>query len=250
MEYSAIIPKFFLKKAISILGDTDNGLTGSEIAENCTAYAYDYNVDIPYPDYPFPKDLPNKRTALLRNLEVFEPYQQYTIILNLCNFHRIQDNSNVKQLKATTYTRFSHLFPEVEMENINVELIEETRHWLEPYSEAYKMFTEGVSKYKSGVLIRNLLDDFRLSLGLLCKELLGNDKSLENQLPIIGAYIKEKGGSAEVRNLFYKVIEYYGKYQNSFVKHSDAVIETEVDFVVEITCSMMKYLIKVNSADE
>jgi hypothetical protein len=43
------------------------------------------------------------------------------------------------------------------------------------------------------VFLRNVLDDMRLSLELLLKAVLGNDKSLENQIPQLGGFIKEKG---------------------------------------------------------
>ena len=49
------INKNFIKQASNILGDTNTGLTGSEIAGDMLDYAYKLNVDIPYPSSPFPK---------------------------------------------------------------------------------------------------------------------------------------------------------------------------------------------------
>jgi len=93
-----MIPITFLSHACDILADTNAGLTGSKIAEYCAAYAVDYNVDIPYGTYPF-FDSPNKRTALLKNLQAFKPEQQYAIIKELCELEKWSDESKIKDLK-------------------------------------------------------------------------------------------------------------------------------------------------------
>jgi hypothetical protein len=41
-------------------------------------------------------------------------------------------------------------------------------------------------------------------------------------------------------------IRYYSKYQNTFVKHNDAVVEEEVEFIFEMTSSFMKHLVKMS----
>jgi hypothetical protein len=189
----------------------------------------------------------NKRTALRKNLERFSPEQQYALLLQLCEHSYLAGNQDVKKLKAQLYTRYRHLAPDGAQE-MNLELVEETRHWLSDHSAAYKVFEEAISKYRSDVLQRNLLDDFRLSLELLCKDLVGNNKSLENQADSLGVYIKDHGGSKEVQNMFHKLTDYFAKYQNEYVKHSDSVIDVEITFVVELTCSMMKYLLQIEAA--
>jgi hypothetical protein len=45
--------------------------------------------------------------------------------------------------------------------------------------------------------------------------------------------------------LFEKLIDYYTKYQNTYVKHDDRVLNAEIDFVFEITSSFMKHLIRL-----
>lgn len=72
-----------------------------------------------------------------------------------------------------------------------------------------------------------------------------NNKSLENQVTQIGAFINSTGGSKEFSNMFRTLVDYYSKYQNSFVKHNDAVIEEEVEFIFEMTSSFMKHLVKM-----
>ena len=43
-----------------------------------------------------------------------------------------------------------------------------------------------------------------------------------------------------------KIIEYYTKFQNNHVKHNDAVNSDEIEYVIELTSVIMKYLIKIS----
>ncbi len=92
---------------------------------------------------------------------------------------------------------------------------------------------------------RNVLDDLRLALETLLHDLLGNHKSLENQLQPLGAFIKERDGSPELTNMFVKLIEYYAKYQNTYVKHDNAVVEQEVGFMFEVSSCFMRHLVRI-----
>ena len=65
------IPEVFLTKASEVLADTDKGLSGSKIVKYFSDFAVDFNVNIPYSNYPFPKEISNKRTAFKENLKVF-----------------------------------------------------------------------------------------------------------------------------------------------------------------------------------
>ena len=89
-----------------------------------------------------------------------------------------------------------------------------------------------------------MLDDLRLSLEILLKEILQNNKSLENQLTEIGRYQKERGATSETTNMFRKLIEYFAKYQNNYVKHDDKIPKNEIEFIIDLTTTFMKYLIK------
>lgn len=93
---------------------------------------------------------------------------------------------------------------------------------------------------KKGNNNRNALDDMRLCLELFLKQVLGNDKSLENQLSEIGKYQKNKGKSPEFTNMFGKLIEYYTKYQNAYVKHDDDINLNEVDFIINLTITFIE----------
>ena len=72
-----------------------------------------------------------------------------------------------------------------------------------------------------------------------------NDKSLEGQIAAVGKYIKERGGSTELSNMLVKLIDYYSKYQNTYIKHGDAVPTAEAEFVLEVTACFMKHFIRI-----
>jgi hypothetical protein len=240
-----MIPIAFINHAADILGETDSGLRGSEIAKHCLTYSIEFNIDIPYPNYPFPKDLPNKRTALRDNLRAFSADQQFRIIKELCELEQFKENKNVRDLKIKLISRYASFASAGQNEKINEALIEETKHWLSDYPESLKLYQEALTKFENKIFQRNLLDDLRLSLEKLLQEILGNSKSLENQPAEIGSFIKDRNGSKELNNMFVKLIDYYSKYHNTYVKHDDAVIENEIEIIFEITCSFMKFIIRI-----
>ena len=174
----------FLSYACDILADTNAGLSGMKIVEYCNSYAIDYNRKTPYGAYPF--DAPNKRTALKENLRVFEAAEQFRIIKELCEIPALCDIEKVKELKIKLFTRYGNLATEKISET---ELIQKTKHWLSKHPNALKQYESALAKYEGGIFERNTLDDMRLAFELLVKDVLGNNKSLENQIPEIGSVL-------------------------------------------------------------
>lgn len=127
---------------------------------------------------------------------------------------------------------------------INHMLVVQTREFLASFPDAKKLYDKAIANYGNKQYERNVLDDLRLSLELLLRQILGNNKSLENQLEVIGKLYKKKGTSQEVLNMFQKILDYYSKYQNSYVKHDDNVKSDEIEFVINITTTFMLFFIK------
>ena len=148
-------------------------------------------------------------------------------------------------MKIQLIARYGEEFGAVSSETLNLSLVEAVKHWLSDYPESSKLYDSALIKFNNNVFERNLLDDLRLSLEVLLKSIFGNSKSLENQIPQIGSFISTNGGSKEFSNMFRVLADYYAKYQNSFVKHNDAVVEEEVEFIFEMTSSFMKHLVKM-----
>ena len=109
---------------------------------------------------------------------------------------------------------------------------------------AQEVYRSGITKYSAKTYERNVLDDMRLSLELLVKQFLANEKSLENQISLLGTKLNQCGISSELRNLLTKVIDYMCKYQNNYVKHNDAVNPAEIDYVIEQTSTVINLIVK------
>jgi hypothetical protein len=237
-------PTAFLSHAATVL--TNNGLTGGKLVEITSAYAVDFGADIPHARYPF--DASNKRTALLDNLLCFAPKQQYQVIRELCDrLNSDGTNTNLVTLKIKLLSEYTEFADQDQSTDLQRTLITETRHWLSSYPEVRKLFDESLLKHDQGVFQRNTLDDLRLALEILTRHTFGNQKTLENQLSFIGQFVRERGGSPQLANMFEKLVDYYTKYQNTYVKHDDAVITAEIEFIFELTASFMKHLLRLNA---
>ena len=234
----------FLTYASDILAETNSGLSGMKIVEYCNSYAITFNRIIPYGSYPF--DAPNKRTALRENLRAFEAAEQFRIIKELSELPAFTENEQAKTLRLTLFKRYGNLATEKISET---ELIQTTKHWLSGHPNALKQYESALTKYEGGIFERNTLDDIRLSFELLVKDLLGNEKSLENQIGGICGILDKCGTSVELKNMVQKIIDYYTKFQNNHVKHDDAVNENEIEYVIELTSVIMKFLIKANGGN-
>jgi hypothetical protein len=100
----------FITQASEILGDTRDGLSGAQIIKHCNSYSLDFGVEIPItsPDFgSFGSIVPNKRTALLRNLREFNGVQQFLIIKELCELDLFVGNTKAEKLKRALFTQYS-----------------------------------------------------------------------------------------------------------------------------------------------
>lgn len=240
------IPTAFISYAASELTKGDYGLSGGKIVEITSAYAVDFSADIPHARYPF--QAPNKRTALLDNLLAFEPKQQYQIIRELCD--RLNPDGSIQSLvalKVKLMTEYADFADQDQLTDMHRTLVVEARHWLAGHDQVRKLFDDALRKHDHGVFRRNTLDDLRLGLEILIRELFGNNKTLENQISGIGQFVKDRGGSPQLANMFQKLVDYYANYQNCYVKHDDAVIAAEIEFVFELTASFMKHLLRLST---
>lgn len=123
------------------------------------------------------------------------------------------------------------------------EIVKQTVSLLNSFPDVQNVVNQALAKIEAGQDERNIIDDFRLSLEILLRKVLGNNKSLEKQTSEIGQYLKNKAVSIQFRNMFEKILDYYSKYQNEYVKHNDKVDASEIDFVVNITLLFMRVFI-------
>jgi hypothetical protein len=126
---------------------------------------------------------------------------------------------------------------------VDEELLVGTLKGLESHPEADKLYRQALSAYNTGKDARHILDDIRLSLEYYLRDVLKNDKTLENQMLLILAHLKGKGVSVEILNLFRQLFDYLNKYQNENVKHWDEVKPSEVDLIINLTNSVYRFLL-------
>lgn len=225
----------FIGYVSSHFARTNGGLTSTEIDSLLDKYASKFEKkQVGHGIFS------NKKSKMQQYLSYFSGEEQYQIIEELCyqgKFKGEKETGNILMQLQTKYSSFS-IFPLQESE-----LVQDTVHLLENYPESRELYDSAFAKINQGMFERNILDDMRLALELLIKKLLSNDKSLENQLNELGNKLSEYRTPKEIRNMFSKLIKYYSDYQNDYVKHDDLADKNDVEFVVDMTSVMMKYLI-------
>ena len=120
----------------------------------------------------------------------------------------------------------------------------ENKKLLDKFPIAKKAYEDAISQFDLGLYERNIIDNLRVSLELLIKEILSNDKTLENNIKEISAYLKNKDCSQHFINMFIKLLDYYTKFNNDNIKHNYNLNKEEIEFVFELTNSFIKILIK------
>lgn len=122
----------------------------------------------------------------------------------------------------------------------NEPAVVETNHWLNSYPDVKAIYAKALVLYEQKDFSREILDNMRLALESLVRQFVNNTKSLENNISEIGKLLKVKGYNPEFSNMFMKLIEYYTKYQNNYVKHNDKVNPSELDFIVLQTTAFIR----------
>lgn len=126
---------------------------------------------------------------------------------------------------------------------LDEKLINDNLDWLSAHPKSYETFKMSLMEIGIQGKERNVVDHLRLSLELLLKDIFNNGKSLENQKSDIGNYLKSKNISPEISNLLERVLDYYAKHQNNKAKHDCAVLSSEVEFILYLTGTVMRFLL-------
>lgn len=126
-------------------------------------------------------------------------------------------------------------------------LVIDVLNFISDYDKAKEQFELALEGYLAGKEERQIVDCLRLSLELFLKQFLANDKSLEKQKSILGKYLEGKNVSVEIRNMYMQLFDYYEKYNNNHAKHNNNVEYAEIDFLVYLTGSFLRFLIKLEN---
>lgn len=114
--------------------------------------------------------------------------------------------------------------------------------WLVRYPKTYQNFKSGLEKYQNKIYQRNLVDDLRLAFELLLKKILKNTKPIEKQTRPLDSFLENAKVPTEIKKMFTTLVTYYSKYQNEYVKHDDRVNEFEIEFIVYLTGTFLRYV--------
>ena len=149
--------------------------------------------------------------------------------------------SNAKVIVCKNNNKYE-LYP-LDVEFLNDNLVIDVLSWLDNYDNTKKSFSKAIKIERTESNYRNIIDELRLSLEFLFKDLFNNDKSLENQITNIGNYLSDNNVSKEISNMYVKLIDLYAKYNNNNAKHNDNVLELEIDYIIYLTGSFIRFIL-------
>jgi hypothetical protein len=122
--------------------------------------------------------------------------------------------------------------------------------WLESHPIVLRRFEQALKHYMSGDknTDRNLLDDLRVALEQLLKEVLKNGKPLEKQKTELLPWLKIRGIHKQVINMYNTLLDQYSQFQNDAVKHEkgeEEFTESDIEFLIYTTGTFMRLLLRL-----
>ena len=151
--------------------------------------------------------------------------------------------SNANVIICKNEERFE-LYP-VDVAFLNDRLVVDVLYWLDSYPNTKKSFSKALKTKRTPDKYRNIIDELRLSVEFLFKQVFNNNKSLENQKSNIGDFFKENNVSVEISNMYIKLMDLYTTYNNNSAKHNDNVNEIEIDYMIYLTGSFIRFILLI-----
>ena len=199
---------------LNIVSDYNTFMYFLEISLNYD-YDYDYEYDSPFVD----NELLAKRMAEVLKL------------------------SNANVIICKNGDRFE-LYP-IDVPFLSEKLVMDVLSWLDLYPNTKKSFSKALKIKRTPDKYRNIIDELRLSVEFLFKQVFNNNKSLENQKSNIGDFFKENNVSVEISNMYIKLMDLYTTYNNNSAKHNDNVNEIEIDYMIYLTGSFIRFILLI-----
>jgi len=132
---------------------------------------------------------------------------------------------------------------------LDEKVVNETLEWLDDYPQVSKHLEEALLIYQTKDVkrYRNLLDNLRLAVEQLLRALLKNRKSLENQGAPLAKWLEAHSVHKQVQNMYGSLLfGPYAMYQNDAVKHGDESSPVEVEYMIYLTGTFIRFLLQVN----
>ncbi len=221
-----------------------NFLIGSQIADDIygTIFPHLFRSDLG------PTEYANRVQALFElhgRLENTEKWETLAKAVDTCldyspdigiGFHRGEKT-------AILYPKGAELLDD-EIVNRTLLWLNEHPKVLQPYETALKLYMEQDENKR-----RNLLDNLRFAIEQLLKEILQNNKSLENQQKELGLWLKGRSVHQQVINLYNQLLfGPFRQYQNDAVKHAGEYRDQDIEFMIYLAGTFMRLLLQLEKS--
>ncbi len=133
---------------------------------------------------------------------------------------------------------------------LDQKLVIDILNWLSKYPRAQEQYDVSLKLFLKSDTPRVIIDNLRLTIELFFKQLFKNDRSLENQKNNIGNYLKNKDISAEISNMYVKLIDYFAIYNNQHIKHNDdseKIKASEVEYLIYLTGTFLRFIVQLEN---
>jgi len=193
-----------------------------------------------------PQDFLEFITSLQTLFWVLEKYNFLEIknfALEIKNAISISPGLNIEiGIRGNTIT----LYPSKAKE-LDEKLINETLLWLVEKPKVAKHFEQALTIYqnKEEAKYRNLLDNLRFSLEELLKDILHNEKTLENQEKILLNWLNQHDINQNIIGMYLELLKKFTFYQNNSVKHSEKWTFIEIEFIIYLTGSFLNFILEI-----
>ena len=128
-----------------------------------------------------------------------------------------------------------------------IEETEEVQNLLGNYLDCQLLYNSAIDKLQNGKDYRNTLDDLRLALEKLLKEVLYVHTGLEKMEEPLSKYLKSKGTATEIRKSIVQSFKYLYNYQNNHVKHDNSININDVEYIINQTNTIVRQIVKLEN---
>ena len=184
----------------------------------------------------------------LLNIEWQDDYGKYSFV------SRIAESLKMSGINAILCdTSNGYLFYPANAELLDQKVVIDVLNWLSAYSLAKEQYDQALRMFLKGDRTRHIIDGIRLSFELFLKQFFDNNASIENQVNLLGQYLKDSDVSVEIRNMFSKLIGCFTAYNNQHIKHNDdseTIAESEIEFLIYLTGSFIRCMIQLKKEND
>ena len=130
------------------------------------------------------------------------------------------------------------------VEIFDEKLINDVLEFLQPYVDAHKELSEALQTFLEKSY-RNAVDKTRLALEIFLRELLNNDKTLENQKEELNKYLGNDVHQ-NIKSMFLQILDFYTKFNNNEAKHNSGNFsECEVEFLFYLVGNFIRLFMQI-----